>query len=149
MTVEVPGSSRLSRFIFSKSHFARESRRVKHGAFVPTYSAKIQKLAASVLDGNELSEADIWSAGVTFAEAERTDGRKLKARADIKCEVVLNCKDCNLAVIRETSLHELHANIENWPEVESAQLLAATELSQKSKLELPSETELEVLRSKH
>lgn len=96
---------------------------MKHAAFMP------HKGEVSVFRISNLSEKDIWDIGINHVGVMR-GGNPPKARADI---FVAEVKNTGLNVVSETSNHELHANIIDWPEGRDDQLNLATELANASK----------------
>ena len=120
MTV-VAEQEKLSRFIFSRSHFSSTKGEVKFGAFIPPKGSK----DLSVYRTSTLDDEAIWEIGLTNVQKER----RLKARANLLAKVVF---DIGLEVVSETSSHELHANITPWPDDEVERKSIATELSLRS-----------------
>ena len=133
MTPLDSAKNRTTRFIFSKSHFAASTGRVKFGAFEPTRSKLLSKLATSTYLTETVSEDEIWRIGKEFVEPQR-GGSPLRARADLSVEKIV---ECELSVVLETSSHPLHANILEWPDDESVRQLKATQLADEATLILP------------
>ncbi len=121
--VDVSEQEKLSRFIFSRSHFSPTKGEVKFGAFIPPKGSK----DLSVYRISTLDDEAIWEIGLT--EVQRAQG--LKARADLLAKVVF---DIGLEVVPETSTHALHANITPWSDDEVERKSLATELALKSRL---------------
>lgn len=112
----------LARFIYSSSHIRRETKSVKHNAFMPAADNK-----TSVFRTKELSEAETWAIGEEVAERRK---QTLHARGDI---VAADVSKVNLRVVpSEPPPH--HANIEDWPDEKSAQKLKAIDLADAAKL---------------
>ena len=122
MTV-ASGQEKLSRFIFSRSHFSPAKGEVKFGAFMPPKNSK----DLSVYQTSALADEAIWEIGSAYVQKER----QLKARADLFAQVVF---DVGLDIVPETSDHRLHANITPWPDDEVERRSIATELALRSKL---------------
>ena len=98
------GGEKLTRFIFSRRHFATEKKIVKYAAFVPPPNSE----DLSVFRISTPSEREVWGIGRENVQGERT----LRARADLLAEVVY---ENHLTVIPDTTPHELHANITPFP----------------------------------
>jgi hypothetical protein len=120
-------SEPLSRFIFPKDHFSRNTLRPKPDAFLPSGFP----LQTSVTRTIGLAPAEIWHIGL---EIGLRRGRTLRARADIASGDVINT---GLAIDPDNNPPR-HANIINWPEEKHDQLILATELAEAAILHLKS-----------
>jgi hypothetical protein len=107
-----------SRYIFNKHHYSIEKKIVKFGAFVPF------ERETSIFRISSLPEEAIWEIGRNFVGAERDSS--LKARGDLSIGEI---QGTQLKVEAETSTHELHANIIDWPEQKEDIQEKATELA--------------------
>lgn len=70
--------------------------------------------------------------GVTHVESFN-DQSKIKARADILTEKVLNLL---LTVVPERSNHPCHANLQNWPDEDGKPEMIALEIAESAKLHM-------------
>ena len=126
----------LTRFIFSSRHFARRNETIKFGAFMPPYASKDPPLYSpdiSVYRLSGLSDNEKWTIGREYVQ---TEGRSIKARADLSVQEVYKNK---LKVISDTQPHERHANITPFPPDRLACQRLATKLARASKLAIPPE----------
>lgn len=125
MLIEVPDNERISRYLFFKRWFARESRRVKPDAFVPH---PYIELSVSCTHG--LAEEAVWEIGRNTAES-RKDKPPLLGRGDLAAGHV---RKQGLLVARDDH-PPFHANILGWPtDGKSAQRMKAVELAAESTL---------------
>ena len=122
--MNVPPDEKLTRFIFSKSHFSKKNQTGKFGAFMPPPDSK----DLSVFRISSISDSEVWRIGVEGVQGSRT----LKARADLLAEVVY---ENHLTIIPDTVFHKLHANITPFPLDRIARQIIATKLADASKLE--------------
>lgn len=107
----------LSRFVFSKSHFSRESRRVKMEAYMPSRGQ------VSVFRVDQLTESAIWEIGSDIA---RNRERTLYARGDTKANEV---RKAGLDILPDEPPPR-HANLVGWPKNDkSRQKLIALEVA--------------------
>ena len=105
------GSEKLTRFIFSKSHFSVQNKTVKYGAFIPPPDSEDRSICSpdlSVYDISGLSESEVWMIGRQYVQGIRS----IKARADLSVQDV---HSNNLKVTSAPQLHERHANITPFP----------------------------------
>ena len=124
----------LTRFIFSSRHFARRNETIKFGAFMPPYASKDPPSYSpdlSVYRLSELSDNEKWTIGREYVQ---TEGRSIKARADLPVQEVYKN---NLKVISDMQPHERHANITPFPPDRLACQRLATKLARASKLAIP------------
>ncbi len=113
----------VTRYIFSKSHYSAENRRVKYGAIMPKGDR------ASVYRTTNLNPSDIWDIGQRFV-ADPSQ-RTLYARGDILESDVL---EVDLTIEPDTQIHLLHANIIGWPDYKAEKILIAKKLADKASL---------------
>jgi hypothetical protein len=118
-------SEPLSRFIFPKNHFHRQTMRPKPDAFLPSGTPP----QASVFRTIGLTSAEIWQIGLEIGSVR---GRTLRARADVFARAVL---DTGL-VVDPDDTPPRHANIIGWPEEKHEQLMLATELAEAATLHI-------------
>jgi len=119
----VPGEP-LSRYLLSKREFHRTRRTVNTSAFVPGQDGR-----KSVFRTLGLAEPDVWKLG---QEKVVKPPHRLHARADVSVQVVYDAA-VGLEADRPPSRH---AELINWPDGESARLLAATQLADSAELHL-------------
>jgi len=116
----------VTRYIFSKRHYAKERERVKYPAFLPKNGE------TSVFRIANLSDNQIWHIGEHDVAA--ISSRALHARGDIVASDVF---DEDLEIKPDTRKHRLHANIVGWPLQEPHSMrLIATNLAEKAQLHL-------------
>lgn len=120
----VDKSERITRYILSRNQYSPGNGRVKHNAFMPPRS-----LLLSVYRSSDLDEDNVWGIGDDYVAAPQE--KTIKARADLIAGDVFTL---GLKVQPETSVHELHADIANWPTEKHEQQMLAVELANKSKL---------------
>jgi hypothetical protein len=120
--MNVSPDEKLTRFIFSKSHFSVQKREVKFRAFIP------KGTDISVYRISDLSEPEVWEIGRKYVQRDK---RSIKARADLLAEVVY---ENHLTVILDPIPHELHANITPFPTDKSARDRIARKLALASQL---------------
>jgi hypothetical protein len=123
--MNVPHHDKLARFIFSKSHFAKEKNIVKYGAFIPDPDRD----DLSVFRISGLSRSEVWSIGRKHVQGTRN----LKARGDLFAEVVFAN---NLEVVADEQGHPLHASITPYPADKRSRIRIAMELALASELVL-------------
>ena len=98
--MNVSPDEKLTRFIFSKSHFSVQKREVKFRAFIP------KGTDISVYRISDLSEPEVWEIGRKYVQRDK---RSIKARADLLAEVAY---ENDLKIIPDTtSPDNRHANI--------------------------------------
>jgi hypothetical protein len=101
--VAVTDNEQLARYIFSKSHFSRQSNRVKAEAYMPNRG----QVSVFRIDG--LTESAIWEIGDDIATKR---DRTLYARGDTKAHQV---RKAGLD-ISPNEPPPRHANLLGWPE---------------------------------
>ena len=94
----------LARYIFSKSHFSKENKRIKPQAFIPPKN----KNTISVIRQNECSKTDILKIGKTI---EETRGSSLKAYCSVLTKEVRAINDLDVKSDTSNNQHKRHANI--------------------------------------
>jgi hypothetical protein len=114
----------ITRYIFSEAHYARNTRRVKYGAFMPRHGE------TSVFRITDITMAEIWRLGNHVGDISE---RSLKARGDLVAKEVFEEK---LEIRPDTSHHPLHANIVGWPAEGGRVRLLAMNLADKARLHL-------------
>lgn len=124
--MQIDDSEKIGRFIFSKSHFSKENKNVRYGAFMPAPDNK-----ASVYRIDNHTEEQIAFIDQEFVSGKRTDNRKSKARADIFASQI---RETKLDVIPDPTPHKQHANIEGFSSEKSKRKLEAIELAEKATL---------------
>ena len=122
--MNVSSNEKLTRFIFSKSHFSTTNRTVKYAAFIPPVNSR----DLSVFRISSISDSEVWRIGKRNVQGNRT----LKARADL-CAAQVDQMD--LKVVPDTKTHMLHANITPFPLDKITRQIIATKLANASKLE--------------
>lgn len=115
----------ITRYIFSKSHYAKTKGRVKYAAFLP------KKGETSIFRISNLSHKQIWNIGENYVAP--ISSRTLRARGDIIASDVF---DEDLRIKPNTRKHRLHANIVGWPLQQDKIMLLATNLADKAQLHL-------------
>ncbi|MEW8660078.1 MAG: hypothetical protein AB2603_17300 [Candidatus Thiodiazotropha endolucinida] len=129
---EISPKENITRYIFNKKKGYSEVKEcVKHGAYMPAPDGN-----ASVYRTSEITEQGIWDLGVEYVEKKRKDGKKIKARADI---IAAEIYEQELSIVPDTTPHELHANISNWPEEKDKKLMKAVELANAAQLRIKKE----------
>lgn len=121
----------LTRFIFSSRHFARRNETIKFGAFMPPHVSKDPPLYSPDLSVYRLSGLSCNEKWMIGREYVQTEGRSIKARADLPVREVYKNK---LKVISDRQPHERHANITPFPPDRLACQRLATKLAHASKL---------------
>ena len=122
--MNVSPDEKLTRFIFSKSHFSKKNQTVKYAAFIPPVDSR----DLSVFRILSISDSEVWRIGKEDVQGNRT----LKARADLLATQV---NQMDLKVVPDTKTHTLHANITPFPLDKIARQRIATKLANASKLE--------------
>ncbi len=125
--MNVPPAERLTRFIFSKSHFSVENKKVKFQAFIPPSNS--EDLSVYRISG--LSDSEVWAIGREYVQRKE---RLIKARADFLAEVVEVAYENHLTVIPDTAPHKRHANITPFPADKIARNRIARKLALASQL---------------
>lgn len=123
LTATVGDDENIARFIFSSSHFAQGTSRVKYGAYQPAKNRQ-----ASVYRIYELSTNEVWDIGAEYVESGQ---RKIRAYAEVKTLDVTRQK---LKVEPDTKVHFRHANIVAWPQEKDEIKMLAIEIANSSKL---------------
>ena len=122
----------FTRFLLSKSHFAREKSRVKPQAFMPNPNPTHGRLETSVHRIARLTQEQIWQLGYGHVE-KAEEGRIIKARAVGAFELVtatgLSC-DVN------GPPYPRHVDIVGWSDEKHVRLMRATEIADNVTLEL-------------
>ena len=125
----VDSNENITRYLFQKDQFNRQSQSLNPAAFIP--SKKETPRSLSVFRTKDLTDRQIWDTGIEEVESKRD--RSLKARGDTIVKKIL---DSNLSVVPETSQHERHADIINWPLEEHKILEIASKLALKATLHI-------------
>ena len=118
----VPVNEQIARFIFSRSHFSIENKRIRPNVFMPTED---NETSVSRIDG--LPEMDIWRMGQAVGVQSN---RNVHARGDIRVSEVNQNK---LEVFRDEP-PERHAVIAGWPSDRDARMDIAIEIAKRSML---------------
>ena len=118
----------LSRFIKSGSHYSKEKREVKYGAFIPT-----KKGQTSVFRTSGLTEGGIWLLGRDQVGSSLASGHRMHGRGDIRAREI---RPTGLRAEPEVSTHPRHANILGWPSEKPQQLVLAGQLALNATLHL-------------
>jgi len=126
LSSDVSDEEPIARFIFSSSHYAKGSERVKYGAYLPAKDGD-----SSVYRVSNLEWGAIWDIGKTYVEAEK---RRIRACAEVKATKI-TCH--SLTLLPETKSHYRHANIGSWPKDKDERKMLAIEIANNSKLQLP------------
>ena len=125
--MNVSPDEKLTRFIFSKSHFSPKNQTVKYAAFIPPVDSR----DLSVFRISSISDSEVWRIGKEDVQGNRT----LRARADFS---VAQVDKIDLKVVPDTKAHILHANITPFPLDRITRQIIATKLADASKLkEMP------------
>jgi hypothetical protein len=127
ISVEPSASEPAARFIFSKSHFSRTSRRVKPRALEPPED----DLELSVFRTHGLSSERIWDLGTRFATG--LSHRSIHARADFPFAEAFACA----LSARRDEPPPRHAVLHGWPTGKDARMSVAQQLAARVILELP------------
>jgi len=123
ITKEISLRETLSRFIYSKSHYARTKGIVKYNAFMPDPYDNL-----SVFRTSDWVEDRIWERG------KKDQDRTLKARGDVLASAVLEVEELFLDPDDDPPGH---ANIKGWPvgqENKSKRMEIAKTLADKARL---------------
>ena len=120
---DVQSHEPLTRFIFSREHFAETKGLVKPKAFLPDQNGE-----TSVFRTAALSSDAIWAIGNAIR------GEKAKARGDLATAVV---QRIGLRINPATEEHPKHAVIVGWPAEKDKKLMMATLLSKETTLRVP------------
>ena len=125
----VDDSEELSRYIFQSGQYS--TTKIKYVSLLPKYSEHNDRFETSVFRSSFMASNDeIWAIGDKFAGLDR---RRVKARGILIAESV---REETLDVIPETSSHDLHADIIDWPAEKSEQMVVAKELARQAGLEI-------------
>lgn len=135
----VPHGHIISRFVLSKSNYSVQNQELKYNSFMPPndYPDEI-----SVYDIKGLDDVTIWKIGDEFVANLRR--KPILARGDMSVGNVVEItnKESNkkLYVERETTPHELHANIRNIETEQGKRKIIAKKIAKttKNKLKLAS-----------
>jgi hypothetical protein len=119
----VDDNETIARFIFSSGHFAKETKRIKYGAYLPAKNGE-----ASVYRVTNLHWDDIWKIGKKYVE---TDQRKIRACAETTANEITRH---SLNILPETKRHYRHANIIAWPQEKHEIKMLAIEIANNSSL---------------
>ena len=114
----------LTRFLTSKSHYARSKRLVKQGAFLPKDGEP------SVFRVAELPDRVVWRIG--YLAIEKRYNKTVHGRGDLSAHTI---NDVGLRVAPDDRPRR-HANIVGWPSDKPEQKLLALELSKTAELVL-------------
>lgn len=123
--VRISEEEPICRYLFQSNHYSALNGRVKYSAFLPLNGE------TSVFRIKNLTEEEVWEIGKTEVADRRN--QPLKARGDV---IASSIYIEGLSLEPETSLHQLHANMINWPEVKSEQILIATKIAESAKLHI-------------
>ena len=119
----ISSSENLTRYIFQKKYYRPSNNTIKYNAFLPNPNNG----DTSVFRISNLSDNEIWNIGKNIRYDKIVIGR-----ADIIASIVLSK---NLKIIpSEPPRH--HADISDWPNNRSEQIMIATELAEEAKLYL-------------
>ena len=121
--MNVSPKEKLTRFIFSKSHFSKKNQTVKYAALIPPVDSR----DLSVFRISSISDSEVWRIGKEDVQGNRT----LRARADLS---VAQVDKIDLKVVPDTKAHILHANITPFPLDRITRQIIATKLADASKL---------------
>ncbi|MCH7685351.1 MAG: hypothetical protein IH899_01485 [Planctomycetes bacterium] len=118
----------LARYIFSRSHFSRQTGRVKAGAFMPAPNGEL-----SVTRHRDATQDDLWQAGRGIAQSR---DRTVYGRADV---LAATCVSQRLTVkANPIEGNPNHANVIGWPMADKATLkLVVEEIAVVAKFVLP------------
>ena len=94
----------LARYIFSKSHFSKENKRIRPQAFMPPKN----KNTISVIRHKECSEIDILKIGKIMGKNRTTS---LKAYCSVLTKEVRTINDLDVQSDTSNNQHKRHANI--------------------------------------
>lgn len=131
-TTNILANETVSRFLTSKSQFAKSKNIVKYSAFKPNRDGE-----TSVYRTTGISNTEIWLIGEKFVRtpiAKRHGSCTLYGRGDIEAKEILNA---SLALVPKPKPHPRHADILNWPENNENRLMLAIMLANKATLHLP------------
>ncbi len=119
----ISSSENLTRYIFQKKYYRPSNNTIKYNAFLPNPNNG----DTSVFRISNLSDNEIWNIGKNIRYDKIVIGR-----ADIIASIVLSK---NLKIIPSEPLRH-HADISDWPNNRSEQIMIATELAEEAKLYL-------------
>ena len=130
---ELGSDENLTRFIFSKSHYAREKGRVRPQALEPLFNAGKDRWETSSFRIQGLSQAEIWQLGYSHVENARREG-KIRARGTGQRSIV-TAPGLSLDVNGPPSPR--HVDIIGWaPGDKHLRLMQATEIADKMQLDM-------------
>ena len=128
---ELAATESVTRFTFSNSQIDFNKNKLKYTAFIPP---KQYPNEISVFRNSTLTEDETWGIGSKLVEMRE---KPLLGRGDLLVSEIIQIKSesmGNLKVEKETSSHELHANIMNIPTNKPERKLVALKLSEISNL---------------
>ncbi len=115
---------KLTRYIFSRSHYRTSDHTVKYSAYLPAPNGETSVFRTSSISGEE-----IWKIGLEFVA--KPHSRSLYARGDTVASVIMKT---DLEIVPEPTPHPLHANIVKWPTERDQQKMLALEIANESLL---------------
>lgn len=122
----------FTRFIFSKSHYSSEKKRVKPPALLPLFNERKQRWETSIFRVRGLRTNGIWKLGYLFTEGNLAE-RKIKARGS-------GCLSCvaeqQLGLDVNADPYPRHVDITGWADVKHERLHKATEIANQLNLDL-------------
>jgi hypothetical protein len=128
----VAASECFTRFIFSKSHFAREKGRVKAQALLPIFNQESQRWETSTHRIDGLGPQQIWELGYRHVENAQ-ESRTIKARASGRYAAATS-RGLTLDVNGDP--FPRHVDIVGWSADKSDRMMKATEIADELALEL-------------
>lgn len=126
----------ITRFLTQPKWFNPRTQHVAGQAFKPKAPEPLSTtFRTSVYRTEGCTSDQIWSIGESCVTANRTDGQRVLARADIRAEAILHE---TLLVEPSPTPHPRHADIVNWPDMPEQRLEKMTALAIQAVLVLPS-----------
>ena len=130
---EIAHAEDFTRFIFTDSHFAATTGRVKPPALMPLFSSAKNRYETSTHRIRELASDQIWQLGYSHVENAQ-QRRNIKARGTGRFELATSQ---GLALDVNGPPYPRHVDIIGWSESDkSMRLMQATEIADKLLLEV-------------
>jgi hypothetical protein len=128
-------SEEICRFLVEPRLFKETSKQVSGQAFkpkTPRDPGTLYRTSVYRIDG--CPQEEIWSIAEERVTKQRSDGRKVLARADIKASSVFTL---DLQLEPTPTPHVRHADIVGWPDQPEKRLEKANQLALRAQLVLP------------
>ncbi len=111
----------ISRFILESSKYRKSDHTVKSRAFLPNKNGE-----TSVYRISNLTEVAVWGIGDEYVSKNHPDKKPILGRGDLLASTIFKL---GLALYPEKTVHELHANIVDWPSEKDEKMDLAIELA--------------------